>query len=186
MTDNEIINLVREGKKEYFRFLVERYQGKIFTTLVGFLHNTEDANDLTQEVFIKAFQSLKSFRGDAQFSTWIYRIAINAALNKTRKSGIFKYFRQYEMEHEYEKSDADDNPESVLIKKETRKLIRKALNRLPDKQKTAFILSKYNELSQKEIAAIMHTSESAVESLIHRAKLNLQQNLQLFYKKIKT
>jgi len=85
MTDKEIINLILQGDREKFRILVEKYQQLVFRTCLGFLHNKDDADDLTQDIFIQAYQSLKGFKGEASFSTWIYRIAVNASLNKVRK-----------------------------------------------------------------------------------------------------
>jgi RNA polymerase sigma-70 factor (ECF subfamily) len=85
MTDSEIIRLILQGDQDKFRVLVERYQSMIFRTCMGFLHNKDDADDLTQDIFIKSYQSLPGFKGEAAFSTWIYRIAVNASLNKKRK-----------------------------------------------------------------------------------------------------
>ena len=86
MTDSEIIRLILEGDRQIFRILVEKYQSMVFRTCIGFLHNKDDADDLTQEVFIQAYQSLRGFKGEAAFSTWIYRIAVNASLNMVRKN----------------------------------------------------------------------------------------------------
>jgi len=86
MSDIEIIELILQGDREKFRILVDQYQQMVFRTCMGFLHHKEDAEDLTQEVFIRAYQSLSRFKGDSAFSTWLYRIAVNASLNKVRKS----------------------------------------------------------------------------------------------------
>ena len=85
MTDSEIIRLILQGDKDKFRILVEKYQPMVFRTCMGFLHNKDDADDLTQDIFIKYYQSLQGFKSEASFSTWIYRIAVNASLNKKRK-----------------------------------------------------------------------------------------------------
>jgi RNA polymerase sigma-70 factor (ECF subfamily) len=85
MSDNEVIKLIREGDKEKYRVLVEKYQSMVFRTSMGFLHNKDDAEDVTQDVFIQAYQALSGFKGDSSFSTWLYRIAVNASLNKVRK-----------------------------------------------------------------------------------------------------
>ena len=88
MTDSEVIKLILQGDKEKFRILVEKYQQMVFRTCMGFLHNKDDADDLTQDVFIQVYQSLPRFKGESAFSTWIYRIAVNASLNKIRKSPL--------------------------------------------------------------------------------------------------
>ena len=98
MTDVEIIRLIILGEKEKFRLLMEKYQPLVFRTCLGFVHNKDDADDLTQEVFIQAYQSLSSFKGEAAFSTWLYRIAVNASLNRIRQSrikSILQYFKSF-------------------------------------------------------------------------------------------
>jgi RNA polymerase sigma-70 factor (ECF subfamily) len=171
-----------------YRMLVERYQPLVFRTCMGFLHHREDSDDLTQEVFIRAYQSLASYKGDASFSTWIYRIAINASLNKVRKTTGSLFLQQLEAVFGSDKRrdppvSETENPENILIRSEQRELVTKALNSLPENQRTAFVLSKYDDLPQKEIAEIMNTTEGAVEALIQRAKANLRKKLSSFQKK---
>jgi len=86
MADDEIINQILQGEHDVYRVLVEKYQPMVFRTCMGFLHHKDDADDLTQEVFIQAYQALPNFKGASSFSTWIYRIAVNASLNKVRES----------------------------------------------------------------------------------------------------
>ena len=174
-----------------YRVLVERHQPIVFRTCMGFLHNKEDADDLTQDIFIQTYQTLTSYKGDASFSTWIYRIAVNACLNKVRKSSKNSFLQRFEnvfggeKSKEYSFPSADENPEALLINIEQKELVEKALNSLPEKQRIAIVLSKYDDLSQKEIAEIMETTEGAVEALIQRAKANLREKLSSFYKKKK-
>jgi len=183
MTDIEIIDLILSGERDKYRLLVERHQQMVFRTCMGYLHNRDDADDLTQEVFIQAYQSLSRFRKDSAFSTWLYRITINASLNRTRrqanflKRGFDGLFGKEEQDISDHTADSGDNPEELMIKEENRKWIAKAMESLPENQRTAIVLSKYDELSQKEIAEIMNTTEGAVESLIQRAKANLRVKL---------
>jgi RNA polymerase sigma-70 factor (ECF subfamily) len=182
MTDIELINSILEGKKENFRAIVERHQNMVFRTAMGFLHNKEDADDLTQEVFIQAYQALKSFKQQSAFSTWLYRITVNAALNKVRKESKNKLLQKFESLFSSDKHPAfilpdNDNPENIIIYDEHREWVQRALNSLPENQRTAIVLSKYDELPQKEIAEIMNTTEGAVEALIQRAKANLREKL---------
>ncbi|MFN8255630.1 MAG: RNA polymerase sigma factor [Bacteroidales bacterium] len=181
LNESEIIIQILQGNRNLYKFLVEKYQSMIFRTCLGFLHNKNDADDLTQEIFIQVYQTLSKFRGDSAFSTWIYRIAVNAALNKVRKSRKNLIFEQIESIFDPEKKKTseitfseNDNPETILILQEHREWLKNALNKLPEKQQTAIVLSKYDELSQKEIAEIMNTTEGAVEALIQRAKANLR------------
>jgi RNA polymerase sigma-70 factor (ECF subfamily) len=159
---------------------------------MGFLHHKDDADDLTQEVFIQTYQTLPGFKGDASFATWIYRISVNASLNKIRKSQKNQLLQRLESVFgsdtgkEYSIPIADtDNPENILIRSEHREWVQRALNSLPENQRTAIVLSKYDDLSQKEIAAIMNTTEGAVEALLQRAKSNLREKLSALQKKKK-
>lgn len=179
-----------QGDRNMFRKLVEKYQPLVFRTCMGFLHNKDDADDLTQEVFIQVYQTLPGFKGDASFSTWIYRITVNASLNKIRKSSKSMFIQRMEtvfgIDKEQETSfqlPDHENPENILIHNEHREWVQKALNSLPENQRTAIVLSKYDDLSQKEIAAIMNTTEGAVEALIQRAKANLRERLSSLKKK---
>jgi RNA polymerase sigma-70 factor (ECF subfamily) len=159
---------------------------------MGFLHHKDDSDDLTQDVFIQVYQTLSGFKGEASFSTWIYRIAVNASLNKIRKSSKNFVLQRFgtmfggEKSNEYSFPISDnENPENILIMNEHREWVQKALNTLPENQRTAIVLSKYDDLSQKEIAAIMNTTEGAVEALIQRAKANLRDKLSSLKKKNK-
>lgn len=188
MTDHEIILKILEGEKELFRYIVERYQQLVFRTCMGFLHNREDADDLTQEIFIRAYQSLGKFRGDSSFSTWMYRIAVNASLNRVRKSSRNSLFRRLESVFNSEKKadrfvEEAESPEAMVIRQEQKDRVTRAIDILPEKQRIAIVLSHYDDLSQKEIAEIMHTTEGAVEALLHRGKANLRKNLASFQKK---
>lgn len=190
MTDLEIIGQILQGDRNLYRVLVERYQPMVFRTCMGFLHNRDDADDLTQEIFIQAYQSLNKFRGGASFSTWLYRITVNASLNKVRKTSKSFFMQQIETVFSSDKrkdhsiSEAD-NPENILINKEHKEWVTRALNSLPENQRTAIVLSNYDDLPQKEIAEIMNTTEGAVEALLQRAKANLRKKLSSFQKKSK-
>jgi RNA polymerase sigma-70 factor, ECF subfamily len=192
MRDSELIKLILQGDKEKFRILVEHYQQMVFRTCMGFLHDKDNADDLTQDIFIQAYQSLNSFKGKAAFSTWIYRIAVNASLNRVRKNSgnpilnrldsLFGSGKEKEISLQ---AFDNENPESILIRQEHSKWVQNALDNLPENQRTAIVLSKYDDLSQKEIAEIMNTTEGAVEALIQRAKTNLRVKLSSSYKKNK-
>jgi RNA polymerase sigma-70 factor (ECF subfamily) len=179
MSDEQIIQAIIKGDISVFTLLVDKYQTRIFHTVLGFVHSKEDAEDLTQEVFVNAFQSISSFKGNSGFSTWLFRIAINIALNHIHKSMRNPLLRfTEELIHDlFLKSDNSPDPEELMVETERDLAIRNAIDLLPDKQRTAFVLSKYDELSQKEIAAVMNTSEGAVEQHLQRAKINLQKKL---------
>lgn len=188
MTDLEIIERILAGNRNDFRLLVEKYKQLVFSTCMGFVHHEEDANEITQDVFVSAYQSLSSFRQKSAFSTWLYRIATNASLNflRQKKRPVFRMDLLFggEKQGEVQLPDVDvENPEQLMISREQREIIQKKLDELPDKQKTALVLSKYDNLSQKEIAAVMEISEGAVEQLIQRGKANLHKKLGAVFKK---
>lgn len=179
MCDLNIIESILKGNPEEFRKLVKKYQEKVFRTAMGFLHCREEAEDVCQEIFICAYRSLQNFRKEAEFSTWLYRITVNCCLSnltKLRKRNLLKRTEDLaqEVKHIHSK---DKNPEESLIEQQTSLMISNAIDGLPEKQRVAFILSRYDELPQKEIARIMQISEGAVEQLLQRAKINLQKKL---------
>ncbi len=163
-----------------FENIVLDYQAMVFRTAMGFVHSKEDAEDLTQEVFLKAYNSWSNFRGESEVSTWLYRITVNLCLNhleKKSKRNIFQLTEEALRNLFNTKSDTK-NPQQELEAHEQDDIIRQAIDSLPDKQRVAFVLSKYDDLSQKEVAAIMEISEGAVEQLLQRAKVNLQKKLE--------
>ncbi len=167
---------------------MKQNQNLVYNTVISFLQNNEDAEDVTQEVFIEVYHSIDSFRKQANISTWIYRIAVNRALdflrkkNAKKRQGIFSTFF-YKKTGEINVDSAHFNhPGIILEKKESANVLFAAIDCLNEKQKTAFILFHIEELPQKEIALIMDISPKAVESLILRAKANLRDKLKNFYK----
>ena len=184
MNENELIKLILQGERDKFRIFVEKYQQLVFRTCMGFVHNKEDADDLTQEVFLQAYQSLPDFKMKSAFSTWLYRIAVNASLNRVRKSSGTSFLQRLESlfgsenKTDWQLTAVDtDDPENIIIRKEHSQWLQKALDSLPENQRTAIVLSKYDDLSQKEIAEILNTTEGAVEALLQRAKKNLREKL---------
>lgn len=179
MSEEQIIQAILSGDHSKFEWLVQRYQTMVFRTAMGFVHNKEDAEDLTQDVFVNAFQSIRSFHGNSKFSTWLYRITVNTSINQLNHNKQ-KYFFQLAgdfIQSIINKESVDKNPHQELEQAERDAAIGKAIDSLPEKQRTAFILSKYDDLPQKEIAAILQCSEGSVEQLLQRAKTNLQKKL---------
>lgn len=179
MTDEQIIQSVLRGDTAAFGQLVEKYRNMVFTTAMGFVHSREDAGDVSQEVFIQTFRSLKDYRGDSGFSTWLYRITVNTALNyvKAKQRRNFLTEAGGLLQHLFDRATDSPNPSQLLEQEERDNAVRKAIDTLPEKQRIAFVLSRYDELSQKEIAVIMKTSEGAVEQHLQRAKAHLRKKL---------
>ena len=177
------------GDETAFRILVEKFRGKVIATSMGFVHSETDSDDIAQEVFIEVFRSINKFRRDSSLSTWIYRITVNKALNYIRKANRRKLLSWLEDEKTGDKNIIEEQvsgkescPDSEITKSEQAVALEKAMNKLVPQQRTAFILSKYDNLSYEEIAEVLNTTVPAVESLIFRAKRNLQKSLYNFYK----
>jgi len=190
MTETEIIKSLQEGSETAFKQLVEQYQQRVVNTCYGFVHNTEDAEDIAQDVFIEVFRSVHKFRADSKISTWLYRIAVNRSLNFIRDNRKRKWFQSFEDTVKAQNSgiqklegSESENPGLELENRQRANMLHEAINSLPENQKTAFSLNKYEDLSYQEIAEVMEMSLSSVESLIHRAKKNLQKKLHACYKK---
>ena len=189
LTEAVFIQQAQTGSEKAFAHLVNSYKDLVFRTSIGFLHNEDDANDLTQEVFVQMYKSLYEFRGDAKLSTWLYRITVNKSLNvlRSRKSrswlqsvGDFFSGEKASMQLQDESFD----PIGSIENQDRANALKQAIGSLPDNQKTAFVLSKYEDLSYAEIADVMNVSISSVESLLFRAKSNLQKRLIHVYKNL--
>ena len=175
MQETILIQSILAGHTADFTQLVIKYEAAVFRIVMGFVHQKEDAEDITQEIFIKAYQSLGGFAGQSSFSTWLYRIAIHTSLNaiqKKKRRNIWDRVTDL-----LQLPSANRNPEQLLQDKSEQEKIRIAIDSLPEKQRMAFILSKYEELAQREIARIMEISDGAVEQLLIRAKENLRKKL---------
>ena len=176
------------SKEESFRSLVAEHQEMVINTCYRFVFNREDAEDLAQDVFIEVYRSLEQFREEARLSTWIYRIAVTKSLDHLRRLKRKKRFSSFKRVIGIEDPSSDipapfsENPAAAFAETEEARVLQEALGTLPDSQKTAFLLSKQEGFSNQEIADILKTSVSAVESLVHRAKRNLHDKLYGYYK----
>lgn len=183
MTDSELISGLAAGDPDAGRFLVKSHQLQVINVCLGLLHNHEDAEDIAQDVFVEALKNAHRFRGDSKISTWLYRIAVNRSLNHIRNNRKKRFL--YEIGAVFGLADDVDNNKSgepytednKLESNELRHLLKSAIDSLPENQRVAFTLNKFEELPYAEIAEVMQVSLPAVESLIHRAKINLQKKL---------
>jgi RNA polymerase sigma-70 factor, ECF subfamily len=185
--DRILIDKILEGDQLAFKELVERYQTMVINTCIGFLHDKQDAEDIAQEVFIEVYNSLTNFRKEAKLSTWMYRISVNKSLNFLRSKKRRQWILNFEDALGLGRSDQIEpsemrQPGVEMESKEEAMLLHKTISSLTENQRIAFILSKYENLSYSKIADVMGVSVSSVESLIHRAKINLQQKLMNYYK----
>jgi len=179
-TDQQLVTQFLEGNTKAFRHLTERYQQKVFTICMGFTHDKDEANDVSQEIFIEVFRSLPKFRGQSSFSTWLYRIAVSKSMKFVQRDRFRKFKMSLDIlsDHtSFEQSDKGNLTDDRINRQETKKMLKKALAALPKKQRIAFILNKYKELTNKEISEIMILPTASVDTLIYRARKNMKQYL---------
>jgi len=176
------IDRLRQGDESAFRWLVDTYQRQIFRTALAIVPTPEEAEDVAQEVFVEVYKTVGSFRGDASLSTWLYRLTTSRALKKERdrkRKKRFAFLTSLFGDDEPERHDPPDfqTPETVLEADERVQVINRAVQMLAESQKVAFTLHYQEELSYQEIADVMQTSVSAVESLLFRARQTLRKKL---------
>jgi RNA polymerase sigma-70 factor (ECF subfamily) len=184
MKEAELVAQAKEGNEESFRFLVENNMKKIFKLAYQYAGNHHDAEDISQEAFIRAYNSLNSFRGESSFSTWIYRIAINCCLNFKRRKGNFreesfdllkeKYNDGYKQLRMHYKSF---NPEKQIFEKEMMDKVGEALECLSNKQRIIFILRHYQHLPIKEIGKRLGCAEGTIKKQLFRAVTGIRKQL---------
>lgn len=189
MEDYVLVQQLKNGDNEAFRTLVELYQDRVINTCYRFLYHREDAEDTAQEVFVEVYRSVSRFKGDSKFSTWLYRVAVTKSLDHLRKSKRKKRFAPVKsllgMQEEGQEIPAPEHhaPPEQLEQEERLRIMFHAIDKLPENQRIAFTLSKCQDMSNKEIAAVMGVSLSSVESLIHRAKKKLRESLYHYFER---
>jgi len=187
LSEHELIKLLRNNDPTACKMLVERHGDLVFNTALGLLLHRSDAEDIAQEVFAYAFQSVEKFRGEAKVSTWLYRITLSKSLDflKAKKRAKRFGFLQSIYEPEGAKLAVDkphfQHPGVLMEHQERAQILFLAIEKLQDNQKTAFVLHKLEDLSYTEIAEVMALSLASVESLLFRAKQNLRQYLGNWY-----
>jgi RNA polymerase sigma-70 factor (ECF subfamily) len=166
--EREAVEACQRGEREAFDRLVERFQRDIYRLCYRYVNNHEDANDVAQEVFLKAYRAIRRFRGDSSFSTWLYRIAVNTCLN-------FRSARKPETE-ELPEALADPRVGVVasLEHAEQARRVRDAIRRLPEKQRATLILKVYHDLTHEEVARILGSTVGTVKANLFHALGNLR------------
>jgi len=168
-------------KATHFEKLYHDYRTMVFNVALHYLQNTEDAEEITQDVFVKIHNGLEHFNQKSSYKTWIYRITINQCLDyikqKNTQKRFFIFGKKSQNEQEYLNTSTFEHPGILLEKKEDAAILFEIINSLTENQKTAFLLSKLDGQTNTEIAEIMQLSISSVESLIFRAKASLQNKL---------
>ncbi len=187
--DAALVRRARAGDGEAFRELVERHERAIFRLAQHITQNAQDAEDVLQETFLRAFEHLDEFRGDSKFSTWLVRIAVNQALMKLRKR---KSDRSVSLDETFDTGEDvvvreiavwEGDPEQLYSQAELRNILASAIDSLPPIFRTVFALRDIEELSTEETAQILNLSVPAVKSRLLRARLQLREKLTRYFKR---
>ena len=178
-SDVQLMLDVKAGDEQSFELLLQRYRTPLVNFLYRMVRNREQAEDLAQEVFIRVYRAREEYVPSAKFTTWLFRIATNLALNSIRDNRHQKREMSIDApiaadaedgdEKTFEIADKQQTAEQKLVEDARKKMIRHAIEKLPEKQRAAVLLHKYQELDYAEIAKILSCSESALKSLLFRA-----------------
>ena len=186
INEAELIEKLKQGDETAFKTIVEQWQDMVYNTILGIVQNETEAEDLAQDVFIKVFEKIGTFKGDSKFSTWLYRIATTTALDHLRSK---KRKKRFGFLHSLTGSAGDEkeqipdfhHPGVSLDNKERAAVLFKAIEALPENQKSAYMLHKLEGLSYRDVSEVLNTTVSAVESLMSRANQNLRKELEEYY-----
>ncbi|HNW58798.1 MAG TPA: RNA polymerase sigma factor [bacterium] len=173
MQDKDWVERLAARDEAAFRELYEAHADRIYRLCLRMLQNRQEAEDAAQEIFLRILAALPQFRADAQLSSWIYRITLNYCLNLQRQRKVKRWLSLEWLELQPEAAHPDEGAERRIEREEESALLTAAINRLPERQRTALILFRFEEKSYQEIAAILGCSLTAVESRIFQAKKNL-------------
>lgn len=181
-TDNQLVARVQKGDKRAFDLLVLKYQYKVQAIVSRYINDREEVNDIVQEAFIKAYRALSHFRGDSQFYTWLYRIAVNTAKNYLVSRSRRPPASDIDAEEAEYITGSDrlwdaDTPENIIYRDELEAVINEAIKNLPEDLRTAVTLREFEGLSYEDIAAIMECPVGTVRSRIFRAREAIDQQV---------
>lgn len=185
--DNILIKKAAKGDKKSFEILMDGYMGVIYNVALRMAGNRDDTEDMTQEILIKVFRSLASFKGNSKFSTWIYRVAVNTCLDELKKKknkthiSLDADFGNDDGESRIEIRDETPSPEKRAEQRELREIVASAISKLSDEHKTVIVLRDLRGLSYSEIAEILGCSDGTVKSRINRARAQLKGILEKDY-----
>ena len=176
--DSFYIERIRQGDSAAFTQIVEKHKDLVFTIVVRILQNREDAEEIAQDVFVKAYKALDKFEGKSKFSTWLYRIAYNAAISKTRKKGLKTADLEDEVIHNYSEDEFGEDL-TQLSGEEQQRMLNKALSGLSGDENLLITLHYKNENSVEEISDITGLTESNVKVKLHRIRKKLYEKMNL-------
>ena len=175
LSDHDLVEEVRNGKRQAFTELMRRHQQKIYWTVRRIVGDHAEADDVTQESFVKAYLSLGDFRGDSSFYTWLYRIAVNMSLNAVRKRQVVEYLRESDIINRFFPQQV--SPQQEVEFRETESELHRAVATLPEKQRAVFVMRFFEEMSYDEIAKVLKTSVGGLKANYFHALKKVQEHL---------
>jgi len=186
LTDAELVTLAQQGDNRAFDELVKRYENKVYRLTFKILRHEEDAGEALQDAFMSAYRGLKNFKSDSTFSTWLYRVATNAALMKYRKrrDGHISLEQSQSYDEDADRLEIPDwsaLPDEDLLTGELDQILAEGLSRLPDELREVFVMRDIEELSNSEVAERLQLTVPAVKSRLHRARLQLRDRLNRYF-----
>jgi RNA polymerase sigma-70 factor (ECF subfamily) len=189
LTDTELLPLLRAGESRAFEEILRRYEAKVFSLVRGMTRNDGDAQDALQDTFLSVYQKIGTFKGESRLSTWIYRIAVNAALMTIRKRkrdertvSIDEYLPAFDGKGQVVAAIPDGGPraDQALLNKELGGYLKESIQALPPDDRAIVILRDQEGLSNEEVSAVMNMSVPAIKSRLHRARLYLRGRLRRY------
>ena len=176
---DRLIEKAQKGDTRAFEKLVKKYDRQILSLAYQISGNTQDAEDIYQEVFMRAYKGLTSFNQQSSFFTWLYRIAINCSITYCNKKNRRSHMSLEDEEKDFSWEPVDDmpTPEKITLNHELNEKIKRGVNALPPMQKTTFILRFYHQLKIKEIAQVTDKAEGTIKNYLFRASRNMQKKL---------
>ena len=187
LTDVEVVNQFKAGDALAFEEIISRYESKVMSLALRFTRNQEDAEEVMQDVFTTVYRKIDGFRGQSAFSSWLYRIVVNAAFMKLRKrkqsqtvsmDDLSPAIKQYCIDKDCLSGSYTQN---IAVSHEMQGVIQNAVNRLPDQYRAVFVLRDVDGLSNQETGEILNLSIPAVKSRLHRSRIMLRKKLQRYY-----
>jgi len=175
-SDEIIVNQIFSGQKDLFRLLVRRYEKAVYGMGCSFFRNPEDASDFTQEVFLKIYRNLQGYEGRSRFSTWLYRIAYNTAINEVNRRKEYQSLAEEDMN---KLSSSGDNPERIALREAARTAVQAAVKELPERFAICIDLFFFYDCSYQEIEVITGIPVNTIKSHVFRAKALLREKLEL-------
>lgn len=181
MNENEIIRDIKKGNVGLFSKVIDIYKNKVFALAYKFTNDYDEAQDLSQEIFIKIFNNISKFRFQCSLSTWIYKTATNKCIDHTRKKKVQISSLNEDFSHEdsldIKLNSRKSTPEEIVISDEEQREVHKIIYKLPDNYKTVIIMYHFNEMSYKEISKALEISQKTVETRLYRARRLLKDEL---------